>query len=61
MAGKDLGRVTFELFDDLVPKTAENFKVLCTRSGKEGYGGSTFHRIIKGNNKKYFRFHGTRW
>ncbi len=24
------GRVTFELFNDVVPKTAENFRALCT-------------------------------
>lgn len=34
MDGKSLGRVTFELYTDIVPKTAENFKTLCTREGK---------------------------
>ena len=28
--GKPAGRITFELFDDVVPKTAENFRALCT-------------------------------
>jgi cyclophilin family peptidyl-prolyl cis-trans isomerase len=28
--GKDLGRITFELFTESVPKTAENFRALCT-------------------------------
>ena len=32
MGGKSLGRVTFELYDDIVPKTAENFRTLCTRA-----------------------------
>eukprot|EP00727_Mastigamoeba_balamuthi_P003717 m51a1_g13342 putative peptidyl-prolyl cis-trans isomerase (90) ;mRNA; f:1978-2403 len=27
--GKSAGRVTFELFNDVVPKTAENFRALC--------------------------------
>ncbi|KKA30581.1 hypothetical protein TD95_001099 [Thielaviopsis punctulata] len=39
-------RINFNLFDDVVPKTVENFKTLCTRSKPEGYIGSDFHRII---------------
>ena len=46
-------QVTFELFTDTVPKTAENFRALCTgekgvgQSGKPlHYKGSAFHRII---------------
>uniref|UniRef100_A0A8D0G459 Peptidyl-prolyl cis-trans isomerase n=1 Tax=Sphenodon punctatus TaxID=8508 RepID=A0A8D0G459_SPHPU len=41
-----LGHVTMELFLDIVPRTAENFRVLCT--GERGYGfkNSIFHRII---------------
>mmetsp|Transcript_52412 Transcript_52412/g.94093 ORF Transcript_52412/g.94093 Transcript_52412/m.94093 type:complete len:317 (-) Transcript_52412:22-972(-) len=44
------GRLEFELFADAVPKTAENFRCLCT--GERGAGlhfeKSTFHRIIPG-------------
>ncbi|CAL0308821.1 unnamed protein product [Lupinus luteus] len=47
------GRVVMELFADVTPKTAENFRALCTgekgigRSGKPlHYKGSAFHRII---------------
>ncbi|MFT7808041.1 ranBP2-like and GRIP domain-containing protein 4 [Arapaima gigas] len=41
-----LGQVTMELFADIVPKTAENFRALCTRERGFGFLGSVFHRII---------------
>ena len=54
IGGRTTGRVVFELFADVVPRTAENFRALCTgekgvgRSGKAlHYKGSKFHRVIQ--------------
>ena len=45
--GSMAGRVQIELFSDIVPKSAENFRSLCTGERSENfYKGVPFHRIV---------------
>uniref|UniRef100_A0A6T6LRZ7 Peptidyl-prolyl cis-trans isomerase n=1 Tax=Timspurckia oligopyrenoides TaxID=708627 RepID=A0A6T6LRZ7_9RHOD len=53
IGGENMGRIKIELYSDLVPKAADNFRQLCTGEQRRrmvpfGYKNASFHRIIRG-------------
>ncbi|XP_050439760.1 uncharacterized protein LOC126845202 [Adelges cooleyi] len=45
---KYLGRLKIEIYDSVVPKTAQNFKALCSNENKYSYQNTQFFRIVPG-------------